>query len=385
MQSVISQVIILLYRIRGVISRVWDRIRRWPPVAAISTWVENSLWNSSRAEKKEKPAGIFLHSLFRSGSTYLFNTFRSRKGYWCYYEPLHHQLVQIREGRLDVFSFSREATGNMGHPDLHRPHFQEFSVVLRKGRVPLYNPGMAYREFARVKQHARLFKYILMLLENAPEGTIPLLQLNRSSLRIGWFRKYFPNSLHLYLLRNNRDQFESYYRMKKGHKYNIFLAVNLYVVAVNRDYGKFAEAYAQYRDRYRPSANFYRDMALLGGLSGEIDPAVHYLVFLHLWITSLIEADKHADAILDMNRLSDSPSYRSSFVSMLRERIDVDPQMFDDSRIREYDRYSLDEQTMLQVEDGVAAAYGDELAAMEYEIPFNFGTTGFGRSEGRRT
>jgi hypothetical protein len=41
---------------------------------------------------------IFVHSLFRSGSTYLFEVFRrSPDGYWCYQEPLNEHLRHARD------------------------------------------------------------------------------------------------------------------------------------------------------------------------------------------------------------------------------------------------------------------------------------------------
>ena len=41
---------------------------------------------------------IFIHSLFRSGSTYLFKLCRSSPaGYWCYQEPLHEAVLAANE------------------------------------------------------------------------------------------------------------------------------------------------------------------------------------------------------------------------------------------------------------------------------------------------
>ena len=252
----------------------------------------------------KKSRGIFLHSLFRSGSTYFFNKFRGVDGFWCYYEPLHHQLIELKEDRLDIFPYDKKTTSNMSHPHLQKPHFYEFKDVLRNNHIPFFNTLMSYREFSTVRQHANTYKYIMTLMFRTPGNLTPFLQFNRSSLRIGWFKRFFKNSLHVYILRNPRDQFESYY--KQGRKYNIFLAINLYIIASNNHYKHFDDVYSFYKDDFRVTHDLYYDLKKLAYYSADVDKKVHYRAFMHLWVTSLIEAEKHADFIIDVDRLRDS-------------------------------------------------------------------------------
>lgn len=326
------------------------------------SYLEALFWLARHKLLRRQPPSIFLHSLFRSGSTYLFNAFRNEPGFWCYYEPLHHQLIEIRQDRLAIFPFDKKTTDKMSHPQLTRPHFYEFKAVLKNDHIPFFNVFMSYSEFAAVRQHARMYKYVMTLLVSTPDKLTPLLQFNRSSLRIGWFKRFFRNALHIYILRDRRDQFESYFR--QGEKYNIFLAINLYIIAVNRKQWRFDQAYAPYKKDFRITHDLYYDLKQLAFLAADIDRAVHYRVFLHLWLTSLVEAKRHADVILDMNRLSESPAYNQQVAQLLREKFSVSPSIFSGCRIKRYDRYCMEDSAFAAMEREVSETYQKELAAL---------------------
>lgn len=336
------------------------RLRKF--CAPYVSYVEALFWLARHRLLRRQPPAIFLHSLFRSGSTYLFNAFRSEQGFWCYYEPLHHQLIEIRQDRLAIFPFDKKTTDKMSHPQLTRPHFYEFKAVLKNDHIPFFNIFMSYSEFASVRQHARLYKYVMTLLVSTPDKLTPLLQFNRSSLRIGWFKRFFRNALHIYILRDRRDQFESYFR--QGEKYNIFLAINLYIIASNCKQWQFDQAYSSYRKDFRVTHDLYYDLKRLAYFAAELDGAVHYRVFLHLWITSLVEAKRHADIILDMNKLSESPEYNLQITQRLREKLSISPSIFSGCRIKRYDRYCMDDSAFAAIEREVSETYRKELAAL---------------------
>jgi hypothetical protein len=255
----------------------------------------------------------------------------------------------------------------MSHPHLTKPHFYEFSAVLKNDHIPFFNILMSYNEFASVRQHARLYKYIMTLLVSTPDGRTPLLQFNRSSLRIGWFRRFFRKALHVYILRDRRDQFESYFR--QGEKYNIFLAINLYIIASNCQRWQFAQAYSFYRKDFRVTHDLYYDLNRLAYFAAELDRAAHYRVFLHLWITSLVEAKRHADLILDMNKLSESPEYNQQVVRRLQEQFTISQSIFSGCHIKRYDRYCMDDSAFATIEREVSETYKREIAALNIDNP----------------
>src|SRR5271156_621804 len=73
---------------------------------------------------------IFIHSLFRAGSTWLFDRFRrSNAGYWCYQEPFHEVLLHLQENPDKVLGVWREMGASMRHPDLEKPYFLEVHTI----------------------------------------------------------------------------------------------------------------------------------------------------------------------------------------------------------------------------------------------------------------
>ena len=64
---------------------------------------------------------VFIHSLFRAGSTYLFNCFRrSPFGYWCYQEPLNEYLVNAVNMPGKLLELHEENATHLRHPKLER-------------------------------------------------------------------------------------------------------------------------------------------------------------------------------------------------------------------------------------------------------------------------
>ena len=76
---------------------------------------------------------IFIHSLFRSGSTYIFNVFRdSEAGYWCYQEPLNEHLLFASDAPEKLLEIDKQTASHLRHPVLKKPYFDEFFPSLKK-------------------------------------------------------------------------------------------------------------------------------------------------------------------------------------------------------------------------------------------------------------
>ncbi len=75
-------------------------------------------------------APIFIHSLFRTGSTYLFHVFRRCVGhYWCYQEPLHEVIRYAATAPEHLLQLNAESGSRLRHPVLERPYFWEFFQI----------------------------------------------------------------------------------------------------------------------------------------------------------------------------------------------------------------------------------------------------------------
>ncbi len=252
---------------------------------------------------------IFLHSLFRSGSTYMFNKFRRCEKFHTYYEPLHHDLVKLRKDKLAIWKYGAQTAETMKHPELNKPHFQEFSTAFLDGceTLPFFDSAFAYQEFFGVESAQRFSKYIGNLVATTPEEKIPVLQFNRTSMRMDWFRKNHPGSLNLFLLRNPRDQFDSYLGMNTRKK-NVFLAINVYIVLASPTVTSYLiPGIKRPVLRGDPTDDLKKCLVTSRKLSTE----KHYEIFYYLWSHSLTHARQHADLVLDMDALNTSKDHRA--------------------------------------------------------------------------
>ena len=73
---------------------------------------------------------IFIHSLFRAGSTYLFSRLRRSESLFCYYESMHELVAWASEdvARLDMETRS-DKMQQLHHPVLEADYFDELKRV----------------------------------------------------------------------------------------------------------------------------------------------------------------------------------------------------------------------------------------------------------------
>jgi hypothetical protein len=94
------------------------------------------------------PRPVFLHGLWRSGSTYLWSRFRMSEAARCFYEPLHHGLARLTAERI-AHDTPEKIDGNR-HPALSDPYFLEFAPLLGLRGVRGFRDDLAYDRFALV-------------------------------------------------------------------------------------------------------------------------------------------------------------------------------------------------------------------------------------------
>lgn len=254
-----------------------------------------------------------IHSLFRSGSTYIFNVFRrSSAGYCCYQEPLHEVLADHSpEAPWRAESRSEPRTSELRHPTLDRPYFWEFTrcadlIELR------YQKKFAFDTFFLSQNDDSQFElrsYIEGLGERATGR--PVYQFCRSIGRMAWLRHQF-DAVHLHLWRNPWDQWWSY----KVDRYfddtliQIYSSANLPKLLTCLREHPLATVF-NYFDRESDDYQLGRDVPLL------LDPEQSYLLFYGLWAWGLLASRGVTHEQINIDSLSTSPEYRKQ----LRERL----------------------------------------------------------------
>lgn len=158
---------------------------------------------------------LFIHSSFRTGSTWFFEKLRRLPTALSYYEIFHERLNTIDLIELNRFG---AASWDSNHP-AGEPYFKEFAPLLRSGG--------GVRRFRREFSYARMTpgpagrgeiseaetRYIESLVEHArKENKIPVLTGCRTLARAPALKARF-GGFHIVLQRPLRDQWNSYVRL----------------------------------------------------------------------------------------------------------------------------------------------------------------------------
>jgi hypothetical protein len=310
---------------------------------------------------------IFIHSLFRTGSTYLWNKFRERDDYYCYYEPLHPDLKRLSPARPYAWDSSTETAELMRHPVLDRNKHAEYEPLLVEGHqgVPFFKDSFSYVEYCENGPNPDLKRYIDFLIEQAGERT-PVLKFNRSALRIRWFKENYPSGVHLYLLRNPRDQWASYNTLSPPKVRDLFLATDLLIATLNRDLWPFktlAESVLLIPVRAESTEEA---LAIYVELLAAYSQKERYLIFYYIWLASLLENLLFSDLALSIDLLCADPTYRRKVSSALAS-FQIHSLDFEDARIKPHTAQTLSSAEMGEIESRVHAMISGSMGPGEIE------------------
>jgi len=285
---------------------------------------------------------IFIHSLFRTGSTYIWSKFRKFDDYKCYYEPFHNELLGITKDGLDIVD--KDALKFNKHPDQDKHYFYEYSDFIEDIGVNNFKESFVVQEFCYNGDNQPLNTYIDMLLST--DG-IPVLQFNRSSLRTKWFVDNYPGSINIYLYRNARDNFMSYERYLLLDN-PFFSAMSLVIVAYQHRQPVFNWLHG-YIDLPQISGDIEDDIDMCGTEIIKLSTVSRYLLFYTTWYASLVFNARYADFCLDINKLTNSFTYNNSFVEYIVSK-GIHSITFDDANMNTFDEYALDDDVFKFVE-----------------------------------
>jgi len=261
---------------------------------------------------------IFIHALWRSGSTYVWSRFRAAAGAYGYYEPLHDGLSKLTAERIG--RDTAEAVAANSHPALNKPYLAEFEPLLDGSRgVRNYSRRLAYHRFALEPdaEDPALEAYLGGLIGHAREqGRQAVLGFNRSDLRIGWMRRKFP-SFNLIVEREPVDVFASYLsNLARGNAY--YFEKLMLIAELNASNRIFAYPNRLMRTRNRFERIFAKSKPFYRAVAEAAPQGQLYALAFHTWIVRLLHALSHGDLVVDMS-LADQPGYHET----ISERIEA--------------------------------------------------------------
>lgn len=302
----------------------------------------------------EKPI-LFLHGMFRVGSTYLFNKIRKENSRTkVYYEPFHETLICLSKEKIS----GDLETAKMHHriTDAHTVWNEYFDLLQDEGGVGGYQLPFAYDDMtcSDGEINNRKSVYISLLIEKAlAEKRQPILQFNRT-----WLMSE-PNILaKKYLIKNywiKRDPWSQFYSMWKSKNENGgFLRTLIIIFFLNYKKLPFLEVAGLHKLYEMIKADLgshqHFNFILVEKFSKKIIPKIskdHFiLIFSYLWLVSEYYMKLSGSKLIDMNRVGTDLVYRREieadfcknyiYVNLddckLETYKDVSPSLYDDFR-----------------------------------------------------
>ena len=259
------------------------------------------------APDRQATTPVFIHSLFRSGSTYLFEVFRrSPAGYWCYQEPLNEVLLKAPFDPSVLEASPDMTTKALRHPQLSRPYLWEFTAI-RNDLPRLLSKEMIYDKFfgehpGSVRDLVDYFEALTRIAKGRP-----VFQECRTIGRLGGLMQAI-DGVHLYLWRNPWDQWWSnrinpFFELAYLHVLNA-AAPPPWVVRLRQQL-----RHVEFHDQVIERENEF----FLARMPSAEDS---YLLFYCVWCYALLRAQA-AHLSINVDSLTSSPLYRTSVVTAL--------------------------------------------------------------------
>ncbi|PCM45251.1 hypothetical protein [Marinobacter sp. ANT_B65] len=240
---------------------------------------------------------VFLHALFRTGSTYLYQAFRRLgAGYTCYQEPLH-EIAAKALNNSNILNDSRDSlkAETLRHPEMERPYFAELHEVADQV-LPHLQEDDIYNGYFGGPENCRGLNYWRALIENA--ASRPLIQECRSAGRIQAMRENL-GGFHAYLWRNPWDQWWSY----QVSSYFDLTTQLIFNAPQRPALIERVSEHIGFISMHGESLEVTQDWFA----NRPLTPDNAYIAFYTLWLLGLQEANKHADLLINIDQLSAKP------------------------------------------------------------------------------
>jgi len=252
---------------------------------------------------------VFIHALFRTGSTYIFEVFR-RLGeqYTCFQEPLHEIALHAKADAA-ILDDPKDAgkVADLRHPPLSRSYFSELYEVA-DSCLPCLHESDVYDGYFGTETDARGIEYWQSLLDHASGR--PVIQECRSAGRISAIRHQLGGH-HVYLWRNPWDQWWSY----QVSPY-FDLTTQLIFNASNRP--RLVQLVSDHIG-FQPLPSQPLEVAYDQFSRQPMSPDSAYQAFYTLWLLGLNEGRKHAQQLINIDQLSASTEARRDAQASLQE------------------------------------------------------------------
>ena len=252
--------------------------------------------SNSKGQEATSTPPVFLHSSWRTSSTWLWLRFRNVASTCSYYEIFNERLSSLSKDEALTIG---PDSWNSRHPQ-SAPYFLEFAPLLKStGGIEGHHPSMAIESFIPrdgldghlLDQEAT---YVDLLIKHARDiHKQPVLTDTRTLGRLSALKRQF-GGVHIFLYRNLLHQWASYTSIGFGGDLTFLNSIRLIVNACQHD-------------------PFIQSLARLYPLGvPDYLSETYFTVFLllHLYLYTYVIG--HADISIDMTKLAAEADYRKN-------------------------------------------------------------------------
>ncbi len=292
---------------------------------------------------------IFIHSLFRSGSTYFYSKVRDIKGFCCLQEPLHEFVFQNVDTPVNLItSHGPSAQQTYRHPQLDLPYWQEV-YDLHHAWKDHCDQNIIYGQYFERDPEKLNVSFWKSLIQSTSMRLV--FQECRTASRMGALKVLIP-AFHIFLKRNPRDQWKSYGVTRYFHSVNLILA-------------HLPNAPSSISKKLYRNLNIKKNSNLKELLSQAKDVQLSdhdsYWIFYNIWRDAYETARSNADLIIDMDILGQCDTYRLG-VQMKLKDFGIPNINFDDCNLPSYAHDSRHLSMFEEIELQVESEYDSVLA-----------------------
>ncbi len=241
---------------------------------------------------------IFLHGLWRSGSTYAWSRFRAAAGTYAYFEQLYPGLARLTAQRAMGEDWQEAVAANR-HPALETPYYAEYLPLLGRRGVRGFHRSFAFDRFVLEAgdTHEPLRLYHAGLIDFARAKSLrPVLGCNRTWLRVPWIREAF-GSYDVHVERDPAEIWGSYMRHAQAGTPDYFINLHL-ILERNAAHPLIAPMAARSRLRRGPERLIKPKRFYPAVIAAMPDEARYGMVF-YMWALAILAGLSHCDLVLD--------------------------------------------------------------------------------------
>ena len=263
---------------------------------------------------------VFLHSEWRTGSTYVWAKLGRAPGSTGFLEPFHEVLATIDQPAIERLVWDSWPSGHAG---LDAPYFAEYAELLQPaGGIRGFQPRFTFDDYFDLSPEAVAPQvgYLQGLIDLATgRGRRPVLGFCRSIGRLPWLAAAFSDAAHVELRRDPVSQWVSGWRQATRHGNPYFVSCYVALVGLAR-HPYFEQLRGELgipvpRDREPDAAvTFYNEWAMQGSAE-EL-----FRVFWHVHAFNRDRAKGLCELVIDVDQLSNSATYRRGIEGELRQR-----------------------------------------------------------------